>query len=135
LQIQEKLSRIVRKILRLTIDIGHYVSIKTILKFGKISQSNYEDHTVLLADSTLIKPPEELETFTDEPAIIFLSLDDDEENIGFDELEDIDDDELDDDDDFDDDFDDEEEEEEEFDDEEEEDDEFDDEFDDDDDDF
>ncbi|QDT41840.1 hypothetical protein Pan241w_19080 [Gimesia alba] len=82
---------------------------------------------MLLADSTQIESPEEeLETFTDEPAVIFMSLDDDEENIGFDDLEDIDDDDFDDDDD---DFDDDDEEEDEF------DDEFDDDFDDDDDDF
>tara|TARA_R110002095_G_scaffold103660_2_gene90871 strand:- start:11223 stop:11504 length:282 start_codon:yes stop_codon:yes gene_type:complete len=69
---------------------------------------------VLLADSILIEFPEELETFTDVTSTVFLSLDDDEENVGFDDLEDIDDDELDDDDfDDDDEFEDEEEEEEE----------------------
>lgn len=74
----------------------------------------YEDHTVLLADSITTEPPEKFEPFTDAPFTVFLSLDDDEENIGFDELEDLDNDDLDDDDfDDDDDFEDEEEEEEE----------------------
>lgn len=99
-----------------------------------IALSIYEDQTVLLADSILIESPEEIETFSEEPPIVFMSLDDDEENIGFDDLEDLDNEGLDDDDDFD------EEEEEEDDDElfgdEEDDDDFeDDDFDDDDDDF
>ncbi|WP_298858846.1 hypothetical protein [uncultured Gimesia sp.] len=94
---------------------------------------------MLLADSITTEPPENLEPFTDAPFTVFMSLDDDEENIGFDQLEDLDNDELDDDDDFDDDdeFEDEEEEEEEDDEVfgDEEDDDFDDEGFDDDDDF
>ncbi len=86
---------------------------------------------MLVIDSPLIESPEKLDPFTEETPIVFFSLDDDEENIGFDDLEDIDDEFDDDEDDFDDD--DEEEEEEEFDEEEDEfDDEFDDDFDDDD---
>lgn len=86
---------------------------------------------MLLADSTLTESPEELETLPEETPIIFMSLDDDEENIGFDDLEDLDDDGFDDDDD---DFDDDDEDDDDlFGDEEDEDDFEDDDFDDDDD--
>jgi len=91
---------------------------------------------VLLADPITTESPEKFEPFIEAPFTVILSLDDDEENIGFDELEDLDNDELDDDDD--DDFEDEEEEEEDDDEVfgDEEDDDLDDEgFDDDDDDF
>lgn len=82
---------------------------------------------MLVADPLHTDNPEELDTFSDELPTVFFSLDDDEENIGFDDLEDIDDDEFDDDE-----FDDDEDEDEDFDDEEEDDDFDDDDFDDDD---
>ena len=95
---------------------------------------------MLLADPPPIESPEKTDTFTETPFSIFLSLDDDEENIGFDQLEDLDDEDgFDDDLDEEDEFEDEDEEEEEEEDDEdfgdEEDDEFEDEGFDDDDDF
>ncbi|MFK7778798.1 MAG: hypothetical protein QM501_11890 [Gimesia sp.] len=45
---------------------------------------------MLVADSPLIESPENSETFIESPNSVFLSLDDDEENKGFDELEDLD---------------------------------------------
>ncbi|QDT98478.1 hypothetical protein [Gimesia aquarii] len=123
---------IVNEIPRLNIDIRLLVFVKNRLEIWKDCTKNYEDQTVLLADSIFIESPEELETITEETPTVFMSLDDDEENIGFDDLEDLDDEDFDDDDEFD------EDDEDEFDDE---DDEFDDDeiededFDDDDDDF